>query len=51
MFVIAPGKKFELLAENKLPGAMFATPAAVDQALFIRTDLGLYRIERAVTSE
>ncbi len=50
MFVIAPGKKFELLAENKLPGAIFATPAAVDHALYIRTDQGIYRIERAATS-
>jgi hypothetical protein len=45
MFVIAPGPEFKLLAENKLPGAIFATPAAVDHALYVRTDRQLLRLE------
>jgi outer membrane protein assembly factor BamB len=42
--VIAPGKKFEALGKNQLPGKIMATPAAVDGALFIRTDEALFRI-------
>ncbi len=42
--VIAPGKKFEVLSKNQLPGKIMATPAAVDGALFIRTDESLFRI-------
>jgi outer membrane protein assembly factor BamB len=45
VFVISPDEKFNLLAENKLSGAILATPAAVDHALYIRTDQGLYCIE------
>lgn len=35
----------ESLAENKLEGRIMASAAAVDGALFIRTDKALYRIE------
>jgi len=42
--VIKPGRKFELLAQNKLDGAIMGTPAAVDDAIFLRTDKALYRI-------
>ena len=42
--VIQPGKKFETLGKNQLPGKIMATPAAVDGALFIRTDEALFRI-------
>ncbi len=42
--VIGPGKKFEVLGKNQLPGAIMATPAAVDGALFIRTEEALFRI-------
>ncbi len=42
--VITPGKKFEALGKNQLPGKIMATPAAVDGALFIRTDEALFRI-------
>jgi outer membrane protein assembly factor BamB len=42
--VIKPGKKFEALGKNQLPGKIMATPAAVDGALFIRTDESLFRI-------
>lgn len=45
MFVLRPGKKFELLADNPLEGAVMASPAAVDSALYVRTDKQLYRIE------
>lgn len=44
--VIAPGKQFRKLADNKLEGQVMASPAAVDGALFIRTDQALYRIEQ-----
>ncbi len=42
--VIKPGPKFGVLAQNKLDGAIMGTPAAVDDAIFIRTDKALYRI-------
>ena len=44
--VIAPGKKYEVLATNTLEGRTLATPARVDQAVFLRTDTHLYRIEK-----
>jgi len=44
--VIAPGKKFELLATNQLEGRTLATPAMVDSSIFLRTDTHLYRIEK-----
>lgn len=44
--VIAPGKKYEVLATNSLEGRTLATPAMVDQAIFLRTDKHLYRIEK-----
>lgn len=48
--VIKPGKQFEVLAKNELPGKIMASPAAVDHALFIRTDTALYRIENGARS-
>ncbi len=42
--VIKPGKTYEALGKNQLPGAIMATPAAVDGALILRTDEALYRI-------
>ena len=44
--VIAPGKKYEVLATNTLEGRTLATPAMVDQSVFLRTDTHLYRIEK-----
>jgi outer membrane protein assembly factor BamB len=44
-FVLAPGREYKLLATNKLDGTIMASPAAIDNALFIRTDKALYRIE------
>jgi outer membrane protein assembly factor BamB len=43
--VLAPGKKFEELAQNELDGRFLASPAVAGQALFLRTDTHLYRIE------
>lgn len=43
--VIAPGKTFEILATNQLDGRTLATPAMVDETIFLRTDTHLYRIE------
>jgi outer membrane protein assembly factor BamB len=45
-FVIKPGKTYELLATNQLDGRIFATPAAVDRSLYLRTDTALYRLEK-----
>ncbi|NDC53547.1 MAG: serine/threonine protein kinase [Planctomycetia bacterium] len=44
-FVFKPGRTFELLATNRLDGQIFATPAALGRALYLRTDGALYRIE------
>lgn len=44
-FVLAPGKEYQLLAKNTLDGTIMASPAAVDGAIFLRTDKALYRIE------
>jgi outer membrane protein assembly factor BamB len=46
MFVIKPGREFELLATNHLDGGIFATPSAVGKAIFLRTEHALYRIEK-----
>lgn len=43
--VVKPGIKFEVLEKNQLPGKIFASLAAADNALFLRTDTTLYRIE------
>jgi outer membrane protein assembly factor BamB len=45
-FVIKPGRTFELVATNRLDGQIFATPAAVGRALYLRTDEALYRLEQ-----
>lgn len=44
--VVAPGKKFEVLASNQLEGRTLASPAMVDSSIFLRTDTHLYRIEK-----
>jgi sugar lactone lactonase YvrE/outer membrane protein assembly factor BamB/enterochelin esterase-like enzyme len=45
-YVLRPGRQAEVLATNELDGAIFATPAAVGRALFLRTEHALYRIEK-----
>ena len=44
--VLAPGKKFQLLAKNELAEGVMASPAAAGRALYIRTRSHLYRIEK-----
>ncbi len=43
--VIRAGRQFEKLAENQVQGAVVATPAIVDGAIYLRTDSQLYRIQ------
>ena len=45
--ILAAAKQFKLVARNQLDGMIMASPAAVDGALFVRTDKALYRIEQA----
>lgn len=45
-YVLEPSAKFELLAENTLDGRFMASPAVAGNALFLRTDKALYRIEQ-----
>jgi outer membrane protein assembly factor BamB len=45
-YVVKPGRSFELLAENELPGRVLASPAAVGRALYVRTDAAFYRFEK-----
>jgi len=45
-FVIKPGRDYELLATNHLDGGIYATPAAVGRAIYLRTETALYRIEQ-----
>ena len=45
-FVIKPGREYELLATNHLDGGIYATPAAVGRAIYLRTENALYRIEK-----
>lgn len=42
--VIKAGREFQVVAENKLPGEVYATPAIVGNSIFFRTDSKLYRI-------
>lgn len=42
--VISAGKQFERLATNRISGRTLASLAAIDGAIFLRTDTHLYRI-------
>lgn len=44
-YVVKAGKEFKLLAENKLDGEIWATPAFVNGSILVRTSKGLYRID------
>jgi outer membrane protein assembly factor BamB len=44
--VVKAGRQFERLAENRLEGTVVASPAVAGDALFLRTDTHLYRIQR-----
>jgi gluconolactonase len=46
VFVLVPGPSYRLEATNQLDGQIMATPAAVDRAIYLRTDKALYRIEK-----
>jgi outer membrane protein assembly factor BamB len=43
--VVQAGRQFRRLETNRLPGRIFASLAAVDGALFLRTDSSLYCIQ------
>ena len=43
--VIAPGKEYQVLAQNQLDGQLMASPVALDGMLLIRSDQALYRFE------
>ena len=43
--VLKEGRKFEVVAENKLPGEVFATPAILRDQILLRTDKSLYCIQ------
>ena len=45
-FVIKPGRTFKLVSTNQLDGQIFATSAALGQAIYQRTDEALYRLEK-----
>ena len=42
--VVAPGREYKLLAENKLDGGFMASPAVLGKALIVRSKTHLYRI-------
>jgi outer membrane protein assembly factor BamB len=44
--VLQASKDLTLLAENQLDGPVFASPAVVDSAIYLRTDSHLYCVER-----
>lgn len=45
--VVKPGRRFELLAVNQLDGQLMASPAAIDGALFLRSESHLYRVGKS----
>lgn len=44
--VIAATREFKLIARNKLPDGLMATPAVAGNALILRTRSAVYRIEK-----
>lgn len=44
--VIVPGKEFESVARNSLPGRTLASYAIADSSIFLRTDTHLYRLKQ-----
>lgn len=43
--ILKEGRMLEILAENKLPGEVFATPAILRNQILLRTDKSLYCIQ------
>ncbi len=41
---VAPGREFENLGTNELPGRTLATPGFSQGAMYLRTDTTLYKI-------
>jgi hypothetical protein len=41
---VRPGKTLEVCGKNEVPGRTLATPAFVDNAMYLRTDSSLYKI-------
>lgn len=48
--VLAPGKQYKRLSINKLNGTTFASPAISGNAIYLRSDKSLYRIEEGAKS-
>lgn len=44
--VLQPGRGGEIVAENQIDGQIMASPAAIGNALLLRTDQALYRFDR-----
>lgn len=44
--LVKAGRSFQLLSQNTLDGTIMASPSTDGEALFIRTDKALYRIEK-----
>jgi outer membrane protein assembly factor BamB len=44
--VLQPGTTFQLVGGGQLDGQIMASPAALDRAIYLRTDKALYRLER-----
>lgn len=44
-FVVAPGRKYKLLATNELPGGYMASPAVYGKSLILRTKDAVWRVE------
>lgn len=45
MVVIEPGNELKIVGKNQLDGSLMASPVALGNALFLRTEKALYRIE------
>jgi hypothetical protein len=43
--VLKPGRDGEIVSENQVEGQIMASPAVVDNAMILRTDKAIYRIE------
>ena len=43
--VLKAGRSFEIVSKNKLDGALMASAAVDGDALILRTDQAIYRIE------
>jgi outer membrane protein assembly factor BamB len=43
--VLKPGRDGEIVSENQIEGQIMASPAVVDNAMILRTDKAIYRIE------